>query len=418
MCIDRRHFVKAGLGAIAATAIPGRNVLALGGLKEHRASSRLNHRVIMINMRGGWDSLSVFPPHGLNEYYNLRPTLAMAAPDPTDPTSALPAEPGVGISYLMPELHAAYQAGEVVVLQKTGYPSPDLSHFTSQDVMSKGIRDGSHPDTRGWLGRLGDLYFTDTIKIVGVGTGNKLDFIGDAFRPVIVDSLDALTIGVDSASLSDSEFRNLKTEEILNETGPLIGLKAQVKSASTSAFALAEQVSSAIASYTATGIYPSTAFGASLQDVARMVHGNLGSQIFYVETGGFDTHGSQNNTLGVRLPAISQALGAFIDDMKAMNEYANTTLVVFSEFGRRNYENGSLGTDHGHAHHSMVIGGSVTGGLRGANVTNADMLQAYLSSQIDFRQAYHEVIASRLAVDPTPVFPDFTHPGGSLNLFV
>ena len=58
------------------------------------------------------------------------------------------------------------------------------------------------------------------------------------------------------------------------------------------------------------------------------------------------------------------------------------------------------------------------GGFRGAHVTDPDMLQDYLGSQIDFRQIYHEVIASRLCVDPTPVFPDFTHPGGSLNLFV
>ena len=418
MCLDRRHFVKAGLGTVAAAAIPGRNVLALGGLKAHKASAQLNHRVVMVNIRGGWDSLSVFPPHGLAEYQNRRPTLAIAAPDPADPTSALPAETGFGVTYLMPELHSAYQAGELIVLQKTGYPSPDLSHFTSQDIMSKGIRNANHVDTRGWLGRLGDLYFTDTIKIVGVGTGNKLDFIGNSFRPVIVDNLDALTIGTDSGSGLDSEFRNTKSEELLGGTGPLIGLKAQIRSAASSAFSLAEQVSNAISSYTSASIYPNTSFGASLQDVARMVYGNLGSQVFYVETGGFDTHASQNNTLGIRLPQISQALGAFMDDMKAMNEFASTTLVVFTEFGRRNYENGGLGTDHGHGHHSMVIGGSLTGGFRGAHVTDPDMLQDYLGSQIDFRQIYHEIIASRLCVDPTPVFPDFTHPGGSLNLFV
>ena len=171
MCLDRRHFVKAGLGTVAAAAIPGRNVLALGGLKAHKASAQLNHRVVMVNIRGGWDSLSVFPPHGLTEYQNRRPTLAMAAPDPADPTSALPAETGFGVTYLMPELHSAYQAGELIVLQKTGYPSPDLSHFTSQDIMSKGIRNANHVDTRGWLGRLGDL---ESPRARGSPGGNPL----------------------------------------------------------------------------------------------------------------------------------------------------------------------------------------------------------------------------------------------------
>lgn len=417
MCVDRRHFVKAGLGALAAGAIPGRNVLAFGGLREHKSSTRLNHRIVLVNIRGGWDSLTVFPPHGLTEYYNRRPTLAVPAPSATTPGAALSAEPGVGISSLMPELHTAYQAGEVAVVQKTGYPSPDLSHFFSQDIMSKGVRDASHPDTRGWLGRLGDLYFTQAVKIVGVGTGNKLDFVGNSFNPVTLDNLDALTIATDSGQPLDSEYRNVKAEEIFNETGLLTGFKAKVVSAATSTFQLADQVAIAIANYTSASPYPGTAFGTSMRDVARIVFGNLGTQVLYVETGGFDTHASQDSVLGSRLPEISQALGAFIDDMKAMNEYDNTTVVVFTEFGRRNYENGALGTDHGHGHHSMVIGGSVNGGLRGANVTNAELLQEFLPMQVDFRQVYHEVIASRLCVDPTPVFPDFTHPGGSLNLF-
>jgi uncharacterized protein (DUF1501 family) len=372
----------------------------------------------MINIRGGWDTLSVVVPHGLGEYYNRRPTLAVPAPDPTDPAAALAAEPGIGFSPLMPELHSAYAAGEVAVIQKTGYPNEDLSHFTSQDIMSRGIRDAGHHDTRGWLGRLGDMHFTSAVRIVGIGAGNKLDFVGDTFRPVVLDDLNTLTIPIDGQQLTDSEFRNQKAEEILGGAGPLTGYKAQIRAAGVSAFQLADQALNAIASYTPVGTYPAnSSFADSLQDVARMIQGNLGSQVFYVETGGFDTHASQANTLTNRLPEISGAIGALIDDLKATNEYAGTTLVVYTEFGRRNYENGGLGTDHGHGHHALVIGGSVVGGLKGASVTNADLLGGYLPMQIDFRQIYAEVIQSRLGLDPNPVFPDFVHPGSSLGLF-
>jgi len=415
MCIDRRHFMKAGAGVLAAAAIPGPNVLALGGLNGGKRGA---HRVIVLNVSGGWDTLSAIVPHGLTEYYNRRPTIAVPAPNPSDPTAALAAETGIGISPLMPEIHAAYQAGELAIVQKTGYPTPNLSHFTSQDVMSRGVRDLTHTDTRGWLGRLGDLYFNQTIEITGVGTGNKLDFVGNTFRPVVFDTLDSLTIPIDSGQTLDSVYRNQKTEEILGDAGALTGLKAIVRSATTSAFQLTDQVTNAIANYTTTAVYPNTSLGRSMQDVARIVFGNLGSQILYVQTGGLDTHASQQNTLNARFPDISGSLGALIADLKAMNEYDNSTIVVISEFGRRNFENGGLGTDHGHGVNFLVFGGQVAGGIKGPNVTNSEMLQDYLPMVTDFRQVYSEIISTRLGLDPTPVFPGYTPPATPVGLFV
>ena len=86
MCIDRRELLRAGFATLAAGSIPASSMFAMGT----QAAGGGSQRVIMINIRGGWDSLSVVVPHGRSEYYNRRPTLAIPAPDPTDPTAALP----------------------------------------------------------------------------------------------------------------------------------------------------------------------------------------------------------------------------------------------------------------------------------------------------------------------------------------
>ena len=378
---------------------------------------KLSERVVIVNLRGGIDTMTSYVYHGLNAYYSRRPNIAVPAPNPGNVLAALPAETGFGFHPLLSELHTAYTNGEMAIVQKTGYPSPNLSHFSSQDIMSKGVRDLAHPDTRGWLGRLGDLYFTETIKIVGVGTGNKLDYVSNGFKPVVVDDLASLTIPTDAGQPTDSTYRNDKAEEILSGSGPLTGLRAQIASSTESAFELAESIQNAIANYPGNVTYPNTTFANNLRDISQLIFANLGTQVFYVETGGFDTHANQINSVGNLYPNLSQGLGAFITDLKGMGAYSNTTLILLSEFGRRNFENGGGGTDHGHGVHFAVIGGSVNGGRKGQAVTNADLLLDYLPGEVDFRQVYSEVIQDRLCVDPTPVFPDWTHPGGSLNLF-
>jgi uncharacterized protein (DUF1501 family) len=80
-------------------------------------------------------------------------------------------------------------------------------------------------------------------------------------------------------------------------------------------------------------------------------------------------------------------------------------VVVISEFGRRNYQNGSLGTDHGHAIPVMVFGGAVTGGMYGG-VTSNDMDREHLPYDLDFRSVYRELIGGHLGDDPTPLFPE------------
>jgi len=81
-------------------------------------------------------------------------------------------------------------------------------------------------------------------------------------------------------------------------------------------------------------------------------------------------------------------------------------VAVITEFGRRNYVNGSSGTDHGHAYTMLLLGGAVQGGVKGPDLTNADLDLEYPSYAVDFRSIYKEVLDRHLAADPTPVLPE------------
>ena len=138
--------------------------------------------------------------------------------------------------------------------------------------------------------------------------------------------------------------------------------------------------------------------------------------MFWVQTGGYDTHAAQNtnaangaysNLMGT----LNGALPAFYNDLRNQGLLNDTLMLQFSEFGRRISENGSAGTDHGAAGLMMAIGGSVRGGLYG---TAADLQPSAdnptlennggdVTHETDFRSVYATVIDNWLGADSTVV---------------
>jgi uncharacterized protein (DUF1501 family) len=110
-------------------------------------------------------------------------------------------------------------------------------------------------------------------------------------------------------------------------------------------------------------VYPNTPFGNSLKQVAQLLKANLGVEAAFSDIGGWDTHQNQGNINGQlanRLKEFSETIAAFWKDMG--DDAENVTLVTMSEFGRTARQNGTGGTDHGHANVMFVLGGRVKGG--------------------------------------------------------
>ena len=168
-----------------------------------------------------------------------------------------------------------------------------------------------------------------------------------------------------------------------------------------------------INTYAPTVAYPNNGFALAMRTVAGAIARGIGSRVYWVETGGYDTHAGQGGGGGGAyanlMATLGNGLSAFYNDIRNQGLAADTTVIVFSEFGRRISENGSAGTDHGAAGVMMALGGSVRGGLYGtaAQLTPGSPTLENNSGDVryetDFRSVYARLLDQWMGVDSVPI---------------
>jgi uncharacterized protein (DUF1501 family) len=179
---------------------------------------------------------------------------------------------------------------------------------------------------------------------------------------------------------------------------------AFVNSTTQAAMATLDRVAT-VAAYRPASTYPNNGFAQALQAVAGAMNRQIGTKVFWVQTGGYDTHSGQGvNQAGGAYMTLMATLGdglkAFYDDLNGQGLLSSTTILVYTEFGRRISENGSQGTDHGAGGNMMLIGGSVRGGIYGtAPNLNTDPANPTLENnaadvkwETDFRAVYAKIL--------------------------
>ncbi|HSL24534.1 MAG TPA: DUF1501 domain-containing protein, partial [Vicinamibacterales bacterium] len=185
------------------------------------------------------------------------------------------------------------------------------------------------------------------------------------------------------------------------------------------ALATLDRVAS-VAGYRSTVTYPNTGFGQALAAIAGALAGGIGTRVFWVQTGGFDTHAGQNTlngTYATLMRTLDDGLFAFYSDLTNQRLLQDTLILQFSEFGRRITENGSQGTDHGAAAVMMALGGGVRGGIYGTAASlnptpdnpTLENGGADVRYETDFRSVYAKVIDAWLGADSNQILKgDFT----------
>jgi uncharacterized protein (DUF1501 family) len=170
-----------------------------------------------------------------------------------------------------------------------------------------------------------------------------------------------------------------------------------------------------VGTYVSSVTYPNTGLGSALRMVAGAMAKSIGTKVFFVQIGGFDTHASQNTngTIGAyyRLMAtLDDGLSAFYTDLQSQGLINDTLVLTFSEFGRRISENGSAGTDHGAASVMMAMGGLARGGIYGTSPDlnpNGNPTLENASGDVtyenDFRSCYARVIDNWLGGDSVSI---------------
>jgi uncharacterized protein (DUF1501 family) len=149
--------------------------------------------------------------------------------------------------------------------------------------------------------------------------------------------------------------------------------------------------------------------------VAEALVRGIGTRVFWVQTGGFDTHANQGNqgvgTYATLMGTFGDGVAAFAEDLRRRGPWNDTLVLQFSEFGRRVFENGSQGTDHGAAAVMMATGGLVRGGLYGTaasldpNPANPTLENngGDVRFETDFRSVYARVLDNWLGANSAAI---------------
>jgi uncharacterized protein (DUF1501 family) len=408
MGITRRIFMKGGaMTVVGMAAVP--EFLARAAMAAESAGA--HKRLVVIFQRGAADGLNIVVPHGEAAYYAMRPTIAIPKHDVIDLDGFF------GLHPSMSALKPLWDAKHLAIVHAAGSPDPTRSHFDAQDFMENGTP-GVKSTEDGWLNRA--LTASAAPSVAPQSAPFRAVALGTALPRMLSGSAPALAVGnVNDFGVAP---RNPQAQPLANTFESMYAgsVDAVLHGTAAETFDAVKMLKATDpAKYRpAAGVnYPKGRFGDALKQTAQLVKANLGVQVAFTDIGGWDHHvneGASEGQLGNLLKEFSGSLAAFWQDLGSLA--AETVVVTMSEFGRTARENGTRGTDHGHANVMFVMGGGVRGGRvygRWPGLANEHLYeQRDLALTTDFRQVMAEAVAKQLG-NPKPerVFPGFSNPG-------
>ena len=411
--LTRRQFML-GASAAAAAAVTFPAWLPRVVLAQSASSTR--DVIVSVFLRGGADGLSLCTPffEG-NNYYGVRPTIGIPAPDSTRAGKLTALDDRFGFGPAMAGLLPAYRAGQLLVTHATGVTVANRSHFDMQRFIEVGKANDPNLIT-GWLGRhlasVPPLRTTAPLRALGLSSGLAQTLYGAPRALPIADPTNFGIVG--SATSRDARAEWLQGDYSLT-IDPLRSAALDV----SNTLKLLRTVDFANYRPANAAAYPNSGFGRSLRSTAALIKADVGIEAVQVDIGGWDTHQSQDpvNATGSMyrtMQDFSNAIGAFWADVLQGDGTYRVTLVAISEFGRNVRENGSAGTDHGRAGAMFVLGSAIAGG-RVLTVNWPGLAREQLESgqdlrvTLDHRDILAEIVAKRLGnPNGATVFPDYT----------
>ena len=360
----RREFIRGGVSAFTFSfAAPA----FLSDLARAQGSARRN--LVVLYLSGGNDALSMVVPYTDAQYYARRPVLGIPAANVLQ-IGRDSAGNALGLNPRLTGLKSIFDSGRLALIQRTGYENSSRSHFQGTDIWS--TANTANTQGPGWLGRYLDTIPSPVDPLVGWSTMRDMPHllqanrVGVAAIPSVAEYAFASPNGNTG---TDATFARQSATRIASHVPVDMPHLAFVNGTAQQAFATLDRVA-AVGAYRPTNAYPNNGFAQALQSVAGAMVNGVGTSVFFVQTGGYDTHAGQNtnqaNGAYTELMAtLNDGLFAFYNDLTRQGLFGDTLVLQFSEFGRRISENGSAGTDHGAASVMMAMGGGVRGGIFG-----------------------------------------------------
>jgi uncharacterized protein (DUF1501 family) len=327
--------------------------------------------LILVQLKGGNDSLNTTVPFKDPLYRKLRPNIAL----PTK--SVLPLSDRMGLHPAMRELMDVWDDGRLAVMQNIGYPSPNLSHFRSLDIWESGS--ASHEiQSTGWVAQAlaSRSMLESTALTLGGGEGV---FTGARFAALRIKNMDRF---INQAT----KLKQWRTSDSSNALRRLLAIREAVSARATALDRAMKQLGSLKTAF------PSHDFGQQCKLAAEIAASDFPVHCIKLKITGFDTHDDQINRHSILLQELATGLGALRQGLHETTNWDSSLIMTYSEFGRRPKENGNGGTDHGTAATHFLLGGSVQGGTYGPppDLTNLDE-RGNMASELDFRGVYSTI---------------------------
>jgi uncharacterized protein (DUF1501 family) len=399
--IQRRDFLR------AAATLSAAGVVLIG---THAWAARApdgggNHkRLVVVFMRGAVDGLNVVVPYGDSQYYEQRPNIAIPRTGSSD-TSVIDLDGHFGLHPALAQLLPQWRNRTLAFVHACGSPDPTRSHFDAQDFMESGTP-GVRITPDGWMNRVlaalpGDHSPTEAVSlgatlprifagrmpVANILLGRGADHPIPLDNPQIENAFDQLYSGNDQLSQAFREGQAAR-KRILAE--------------------LQQDMTAADA-----GAPPADGFSGDTGRLARLIARDPTIRLAFLAVSGWDTHineGSFKGQLANHLKPLGDGLASFADQLGPA--YADTVILVISEFGRTVRENGNGGTDHGHGNVMWVMGGPVRGGQVYGSWNGLSPTNLYQERDVavttDFREPISNILRAHMgmtAQQVSAIFP-------------
>ncbi len=364
--------------------------------------------LVCIFQRGAADALNSLVPYSDSDYYLHRPNIAVPLPGQLNGGIALSADYALHPS--LAKLEAIYAAGDLALVQATGMPHLNRSHFAAQNLIERGVLAKDGPTT-GWLGRhlaqavpASDSAF----RVISI-SGNVPVALSGADDPLAIDNLN--DFGFDQDIINSGYPQVLA--DLFQGTVPFAGPAAAALEA------MDELQAANLPSITPDNgaAYPDSLLGNRMLQTAQLIKSELPVEVVCLDSDNWDHHESLPIYIDSSLSELADVLEAFYTDLGSA--MSRVTVLVYTEFGRRIAQNGSMGTDHGTASLAYLMGGGVNGGQIISDWPGLDVgVNEDLQITTDLRTVIAELLSKRLGgTDLGSVFPGFAG-ATSVNAFL
>ncbi len=413
--LSRRGFLKAGgltlFGVGLMGGIPAFLAEAAASMKVESPYKK-KKTLVCIFQRGAMDGLMAVTPFTYQYLKEARPTLFMSAAKGAGGSPLIDLDGRFGLHPSMKAFEPVFREKRLGIVHGIGSPNPTRSHFDAQDYMESGTPFNKGTSS-GWLNRAVGLLGHDALtpfSAVSLTSSMPRSFYGDN-PAVAINNLQDFAIQMRGnqagANLAAKSF-----EDLYDQTAS--GLLKDTGKESFEAMKILQKTD--IKNYKPSNnvVYPSSAIGNSLKQIAQLIRMDVGLEVAFAESNGWDTHfnqGTENGVFARNVADLSNSIMAFWTDLGAYQD--DVTVMTMTEFGRTVHQNGTGGTDHGRASCNFILGNDVNGGLVHGNVQPLTVENLEdgrdLKVTTDFRSVFSEVADKHLKItNDHALFPDWS----------